>query len=62
MGVVGEQPIISSGEQYTYRSSCDFSTEVGKMAGTFQMMNLETQKKFRVKIPSFSMIRPIRLN
>ena len=61
-GVVGEQPIVQPGESYTYRSSCDFATDAGKMSGKYHMLNLETQKEFEVSIPEFSMLVPVRLN
>lgn len=61
-GVIGEKPIIKSGESYTYRSSCDFTTDMGKMSGYYVMRNLQTGLKFNVDIPEFSLIVPYKLN
>lgn len=61
-GVIGIQPIIESGERYSYRSSCDFRTDTGKMCGHYIMKNLETQDDFEVTIPSFMLMVPHKLN
>lgn len=61
-GVVGVQPIIMPGEQYEYVSGCNLRTEMGKMHGTYQMENLDTNQLFTVSIPSFEMIVPFKNN
>lgn len=61
-GVIGEKPIIKAGESYTYRSSCDFTTDMGKMSGQYEMRNLENDVLFNVDIPEFSLIVPYKLN
>ncbi|MER3499710.1 MAG: Co2+/Mg2+ efflux protein ApaG [Chitinophagaceae bacterium] len=61
-GVVGKQPILQPGEKYQYVSGCNLRTEMGKMLGTYQMENLETQQLFTVDIPSFEMIVPFKGN
>jgi ApaG protein len=61
-GVVGEQPIIKSGESYQYVSGCNLRTEMGKMKGTYQMENLNSKTMFEVNIPSFEMIVPMKNN
>ncbi len=61
-GVIGQQPVIESGKSYRYRSSCDFSTDTGKMYGFYQMENMETGEIFKVPIPAFMLIVPHRLN
>lgn len=61
-GVIGQQPIILPGEKYSYTSSCDFSTDTGKMHGTYLVKNTHTEEQFEVNIPSFLMIVPHRLN
>ena len=61
-GVIGKQPIISAGDTYSYHSSCDFPTEIGRMMGSYQMQNCETGDLFTVSIPEFIMIAPTRLN
>jgi ApaG protein len=61
-GVVGIQPTIEPGESYQYVSGCNLRTEMGKMHGSYQMENLNTQQMFRVHIPSFEMIVPMKNN
>ena len=61
-GVVGEQPVISSGERYTYTSGCHFQSEAGSMKGYYTMQRTDDRKKFKVTIPEFQMIVPYRLN
>ena len=61
-GVIGEQPIIAPGESYAYRSSCDFTTDMGKMSGYYKMQNLESNLIFDVTIPEFFLMVPYRSN
>lgn len=61
-GVVGIQPIIQSTEKHQYVSSCSLHSEMGRMSGTYQMENLNTQKLFSVIIPSFELIAPLKMN
>jgi len=61
-GVIGVQPVIQPGETYSYNSSCDFTTDTGKMYGYYMMQNLDSKEEFKVNIPSFVMIVPHRLN
>lgn len=61
-GVVGEQPIIQPGQQYTYRSSCDFMTDFGTMRGSYLMKRLDAGLVFKARIPEFSMMVPARKN
>ncbi len=61
-GVVGEQPVIETGKQFQYVSGCNLRTEMGKMQGFYLMENLNTKNTFYVKIPSFEMIVPLKLN
>jgi ApaG protein len=61
-GVIGQQPIILPQERYSYRSSCDFTTDTGKMYGTYLMENTLDGKKFEVEIPSFLLMVPHKLN
>jgi len=37
-------------------------TEMGKMNGSYLMLNLNTKKTFDVTIPSFNMVVPYKLN
>lgn len=61
-GVVGMQPVISSGEEYQYVSGCNLHTEMGRMHGSYRMENLNTKEQFDVNIPAFEMITPFKYN
>ena len=61
-GVVGEQPIIEPGETYDYVSACRLTSEIGKMHGTYLFSKIENNTTFDVKIPSFLMEVPGKLN
>jgi ApaG protein len=61
-GVVGQQPVITSGQQFQYSSGCNLRTEMGKMHGTYTFENLNTKQKFKVNIPAFQMIVPTKYN
>ncbi|MFK7002009.1 Co2+/Mg2+ efflux protein ApaG [Flavobacterium oreochromis] len=61
-GVVGEKPILKSGEVYTYSSGCLLSSPHGSMTGYFTMINFATTKKFDVAIPIFYLNAPFALS
>lgn len=61
-GVVGVQPQIDPGTSYQYVSGCNLKSEIGKMMGTYQMVNINTEKEFNVIIPAFDMCAPFKLN
>jgi ApaG protein len=61
-GVVGVQPQINPGESYQYISGCNLRSEMGRMHGTYNMMNVNSNKKFSVLIPAFEMQVPFKLN
>lgn len=61
-GVVGVQPTLNAGERYQYVSGCNLRTEMGKMYGTYEMLNLSNKKVFHVNIPAFEMIVPFKNN
>ncbi len=61
-GVIGEQPVILPGEKFTYRSTCDFTTDTGKMCGYYWMKNTRTEQSFKVEIPEFMLMVPYKLN
>lgn len=61
-GVVGEQPILKTGESYQYISGCHLNTEIGKMFGTYLMMKVSDGKKFKVNIPEFVLAATPKLN
>ncbi len=61
-GVVGLQPQINPGQSYQYISGCNLRSEIGKMYGTYLMENINSNKEFKVIIPSFDMCAPFKLN
>lgn len=61
-GVVGEKPIIGTGENYQYISGCNLESEIGKMHGSYLMERLIDGKQFNVRIPEFQLVVPYKLN
>lgn len=61
-GVVGEQPVLKPGENYEYISGCDLKTDIGKMYGSYLMVNLFDGKIFQAEIPEFYMTAPLKMN
>jgi ApaG protein len=61
-GVIGVQPVIQPGDRYQYISGCNLRTELGRMYGSYAMMDMDTHREFEVKIPVFLMTVPFKLN
>ena len=61
-GVVGVQPVMQQGKQFQYVSGCSLRSEMGRMFGTYEMENLNTKNIFKVKIPPFDLVAPLKLN
>ncbi len=61
-GVVGRKPVIEPGASYQYISSTLINTDIGKMFGTYEMMNLYNRTLFKVAIPEFPLVYPFKLN
>ena len=61
-GVVGQQPVLEPGQTHQYVSGCNLKSGIGKMVGTYEMERIVDGSNFRVKIPEFMMVAPIRLN
>lgn len=61
-GVVGQKPIIKSGQSYTYNSGCLLVSPIGAMKGYFTMVNFTTTKKFKVTVPVFRLGAVYALN
>ncbi|HPF97046.1 MAG: Co2+/Mg2+ efflux protein ApaG [Flavobacteriaceae bacterium] len=61
-GVIGRKPVIKPGESHTYTSGCLLSSPFGAMSGYYDMVNLNSTKKFKVFIPSFKLSAPFALN
>lgn len=61
-GVVGEQPVLEPGQAYTYESACNLHSELGRMRGTYLFKRLGDGALFEVKIPTFHLVAPLKLN
>lgn len=56
-GVVGEQPLIASGESYRYTSGAMLETAVGTMEGSYTMISASGHD-FEAPIAVFSLAQP----
>lgn len=61
-GVIGQQPVIRSGERYKYVSGSHFPTPIGKMEGHYSMNRSFDREEIKVEIPPFVMATPFVLN
>lgn len=61
IGVVGEQPIIEPGSEYSYTSGSVIDTATGTMEGAYQMRDANGDD-FEVDIPTFALVHPQRLH
>lgn len=61
-GVVGQQPLIPSGESHQYVSWANLNTDIGKMFGTYLMERHIDAEQFEVAIPEFYMVAPAKMN
>jgi ApaG protein len=60
-GVVGEQPILTPGAAFEYRSFCPLKTSVGSMHGSYQMVAAGGDR-FDAIISPFTLAVPNALN
>ena len=60
-GVVGEQPLLTPGELFSYTSYCPIDTPVGSMRGSFRMVR-EDGSSFDAKVAPFTLAVPHALN
>jgi ApaG protein len=51
-GVVGQKPVLTPGQSFTYTSSCPLKTPSGSMRGRYQLRN-SASETFNVAIPEF---------
>ncbi len=56
-GVVGQMPVLKSGDTYSYSSGCPLETDSGAMSG-YYMFEREDGVPLRVVIPAFSLDLP----
>jgi ApaG protein len=61
-GVVGQQPILEPGQSHQYVSGCNLKSGIGKMEGDYTMERIVDGTRFEVRVPSFHMVAPMRLN
>ena len=57
LGVVGKQPLLQPGEAFEYTSGSVFTTPIGTMKGTYQMV-AEDGTHFEAEIPEFVLAIP----
>lgn len=61
VGVVGEQPVLEPGENYSYTSGAVLETPFGTMHGSYEMEG-EDGARFDALIPAFSLVMPQMLH
>lgn len=61
IGVIGEQPVIYPGDNFTYTSATEIDTPKGEMFGTYAM-ETEFGERFDAEIPKFNLIIPRSLH
>jgi len=55
-GVIGKQPILGSLDSFSYSSWSPLTTPVGKMSGTFTMLDVADGNTFDIEVPEFKLI------
>lgn len=61
-GVIGQQPILQPGQLHEYSSWCPLTTALGRMQGSYLMRKLNDKSTFKVEIPVFELLAPVKLN
>lgn len=60
-GVVGKNPVFSSGDIFEYSSFCPLSTPTGIMTGYYEMVR-DDGSMFKINIPRFFLYEPGSMN
>lgn len=60
-GVVGENPRLKPGAEYTYTSGTVLETPVGSMHGTYRMLG-DDGEEFEAEVPAFTLSTPHMLH
>jgi len=60
-GVVGEQPVLATGQSFEYTSGCPLTTPFGTMHGTYQMTTM-SGARFDAQIAAFTLSEPHALH
>lgn len=61
-GVVGETPVLESGQKFEYNSGCNLNSDIGYMRGHYTLMKILDGSEFNVNIPQFDLIVPAKWN
>jgi len=61
LGVVGQQPRIAPGGEYSYTSGCALPTSMGAMEGHFEMVRADGER-FDATVAPFTLADPLALN
>jgi ApaG protein len=61
-GVVGQQPVLEPGEEFSYSSACDLRSGFGRMQGTYRMIRMRDGHLFDVRIPEMQLLFPHAAN
>lgn len=61
-GVVGEQPVLEPGQEFSYSSACDLRSGFGRMQGTYRMIRMRDGHLFDVTIPELQLLYPHSAN
>ncbi len=61
-GIVGRQPVLFQEEEHEYVSGCNLHSAIGKMSGTYTFENKLDGSQFKVNIPEFMLVAPLKLN
>ena len=61
-GVIGEYPVLKTGERYRYTSGCDLRSDIGITKGFYTFLNLHNGDLFEVAVPDFKLEYPAKLN
>ena len=60
-GVVGQQPVLATGQSFEYTSFCPLKTSFGTMHGTYQMVT-DNGETFDAEIAPFQLGQPYSIN
>lgn len=61
-GVIGQQPILKTGERHQYVSWSHLFTEMGKMRGHYLFVRQIDGETFKAQIPEFQLTVPFKMN
>jgi ApaG protein len=61
-GVVGEKPVLTPGEIFSYESACNLESGMGSMSGFYEFMRTSDGVLFQAEIPEFVLEVPYMLN